>query len=44
MQLIHQRTSIPVPEVFGFSETLDKPLHCPHIWLSFIPGVSLYDF
>ncbi|KAK3896677.1 hypothetical protein C8A05DRAFT_39775 [Staphylotrichum tortipilum] len=44
MQLISQRTSVPVPEVFGFSKTPDNPLGCPHMWLSFIPGVSLYDF
>jgi hypothetical protein len=44
MQLIKRRTSIPLPEVFGFSATLSNPLGCPHIWLSFIPGISLYDF
>ncbi|KAL2134136.1 hypothetical protein VTI74DRAFT_898 [Chaetomium olivicolor] len=44
MQLIRKRTSIPVPDVFGFCRTHDNPLCCPHIWLSFIPGISLYDF
>ncbi|KAK3290202.1 uncharacterized protein B0H64DRAFT_413623 [Chaetomium fimeti] len=44
MQFIKRRTSIPLPEVFGFSTSLANPLGCPHIWLSFIPGVSLYDF
>ena len=44
MQLIKRRTPIPLPEVFGFSATLVSPLGCPHIWLSFIPGISLYDF
>ncbi|KAK4244533.1 hypothetical protein C7999DRAFT_17212 [Corynascus novoguineensis] len=44
IQLIRKRTSIPVPDVFGFCRPLDNPLRCPHIWLSFIPGISLYDF
>jgi hypothetical protein len=44
MQLIKRRTSIPLPEVFGFSATLSNQLGCPHIWLSFIPGISLHDF
>ncbi|KAK4134200.1 hypothetical protein BT67DRAFT_442102 [Trichocladium antarcticum] len=44
MQLMQERTSIPAPDVFGFCPTLDNPLRCPHIWLSFIPGISLYDF
>ncbi|KAK0707048.1 hypothetical protein B0T26DRAFT_728949 [Lasiosphaeria miniovina] len=44
MQLIRNRTTIPVPEVFGYEKTCDNPLKCPHIWLSFIPGISLYDF
>lgn len=44
MRLIRQRTSIPIPEVFGFCNTLDNPLGCPHMWLSFIPGISLHEF
>ncbi|KAK4150365.1 hypothetical protein C8A00DRAFT_18087, partial [Chaetomidium leptoderma] len=44
MQLIRKRTTIPLPDVFEFCKTLDNPLRCPHIWLSFIPGISLYDF
>ncbi|KAK4106969.1 hypothetical protein N658DRAFT_37072 [Parathielavia hyrcaniae] len=44
MQLIRKHTSIPVPDVFGYSTTLDNDLGCPHIWLSFIDGVSLDDF
>jgi aminoglycoside phosphotransferase (APT) family kinase protein len=43
MRLIRQHTSIPVPEVYGFSATHDNPLKCPHIFLSFIPGISLQD-
>ncbi|KAK3897940.1 hypothetical protein C8A05DRAFT_38486 [Staphylotrichum tortipilum] len=44
MQLIWQRTSVSIPEVFGFCKTLDNLLGCPHMWLSFIPGISLHDF
>ncbi|KAK3939014.1 hypothetical protein QBC46DRAFT_438663 [Diplogelasinospora grovesii] len=44
MQLIRKHTTIPIPDVFGFCKTPDNPLRCPHIWLSFIPGISLYDF
>jgi hypothetical protein len=44
MQLIRQRTSIPLPEVFGFCSSLDNSLGCPHIWLSFISGDPLPDF
>ncbi|KAJ4292839.1 hypothetical protein N0V88_005497 [Collariella sp. IMI 366227] len=44
MQLMRKCTSIPVPHVLGFCRTLDNTLRCPHIWLSFISGISLYDF
>jgi hypothetical protein len=44
MQLIRSQTTIPVPDVFGFSKTNDNDLRCPHIWLSYISGISLHDF
>jgi hypothetical protein len=43
MKLIRRRTSVPLPEVFDFCASLNNPLHCPYIWLSFISGISLYD-
>jgi len=43
MRFIRQRTTIPVPEVFGFCSNLRNELCCPHIWLSFIHGISLQD-
>ncbi|KAH7304985.1 kinase-like domain-containing protein [Stachybotrys elegans] len=43
MRLIKQHTSIPVPEIYSFSSTLDNPLACPHIFMSFIPGMPLQE-
>lgn len=44
MQLIREHTTIPIPDVLGFCKTANNPLRCPHIWLEFISGISLYDF
>ncbi|KAK0718178.1 hypothetical protein B0T26DRAFT_676374 [Lasiosphaeria miniovina] len=44
MQLLRRRTSIPVPHVFEFSKIRRNPLGYPHIWLSFIAGIPLYNF
>lgn len=43
MQLIKRETTIPVPEVFDFSTTIDNPLCCPYIMMSFIDGLPLYE-
>ena len=43
MKLIRRRTTIPVPEVYDFCASVDNPLGCPYIWLSFISGIPLYD-
>ncbi|KAI1362077.1 hypothetical protein F5Y08DRAFT_313108 [Xylaria arbuscula] len=43
MQLLKRETTIPIPEVLDFSSTIENPLRCPYIILSYISGVSLYD-
>lgn len=43
MRLIRRETTIPVPDVFNFFPTIDKPLRCPYILMEFITGFSLYD-
>jgi hypothetical protein len=43
MQLLKHETTIPLPDVFDFSSTIENELRCPYIIMSFIRGVSLYD-
>ncbi|CAH0043427.1 unnamed protein product [Clonostachys solani] len=43
MRLLNRETTIPLPEVFGFSSTTDNDVKCPYILLSFISSMSLYD-
>lgn len=42
MQLLKRETTIPIPEVLGFSSTTQNALRCPYILLSYIAGVPLY--
>ncbi|EFW14640.1 hypothetical protein D8B26_007012 [Coccidioides posadasii str. Silveira] len=43
MKLIQRETSVPIPDVFAFSSTLDNELGVPYILMKFMPGKSLYD-
>ncbi|KAE8149471.1 kinase-like domain-containing protein [Aspergillus avenaceus] len=42
MRLLRSETTIPLPDVFAFSDTCDNELNCPFILMDYIQGVSLY--
>ncbi|KAE8383339.1 hypothetical protein BDV26DRAFT_277286 [Aspergillus bertholletiae] len=42
MRLLCRETTIPVPDVYAFSDTCDNELNCPFILLAHVEGVSLY--
>ncbi|KAL4908360.1 kinase-like domain-containing protein [Aspergillus multicolor] len=44
MRLLKRQTTIPLPEVLDFSSTLSNPIRCPFILMSYIPGMSLWEF
>ncbi|TPX08709.1 uncharacterized protein E0L32_009898 [Thyridium curvatum] len=43
MRLLKRETTIPLPDVLDFSSTVENPLQCPYIILSFIDGKPLYN-
>ena len=43
MRWIKEKTTIPVPEVYGFDTSLDNALGCPYIMMEYIKGQSLYQ-
>ena len=43
MLLLKRETSIPLPEVFAFSDTCDNELNCPFILIEYVEGKPLYD-
>lgn len=43
MKLIKRETTIPIPEIFAFSSTLDNELGVPYILMEFLPGKNAYD-
>lgn len=43
MRSLKVKTTIPVPQVFDFSATIDNALGCPYILLDYLDGVPLYD-
>ena len=43
MQLLKRETTIPLPEVYSFSASIDNELNCPFILMQFMPGKSVYE-
>jgi Phosphotransferase enzyme family len=43
MRCIKQKTTIPIPTVYSFSDTYYNELNCPFILLEFMDGKPLYD-
>ena len=43
MRWIREKTTIPVPEVYGFDTSMDNPIGCPYIMMEYINGQSLYQ-
>ncbi|KAI9822855.1 MAG: hypothetical protein M1826_000348 [Phylliscum demangeonii] len=43
MRLLRRTTSIPVPEVYGFNESIEPQLGCAYILLEYMDGVPLYE-
>ncbi|KAI9809392.1 MAG: hypothetical protein M1826_003927 [Phylliscum demangeonii] len=43
MRLIRQTTTIPVPEVYAFSDSIDPQLGCAYILLEYVDGVPLHE-
>lgn len=43
MRYLRKITTIPIPEVFSFSESCDNELNCPFILMKYIDGKPLYD-
>lgn len=44
ISLVQRDTTIPLPQVFEFNDTLDNPLGCPFILMEFISGKPLSEF
>ena len=42
MRWIKDKTTIPMPEVYGFGSSMDNAIGCPYIMLEYINGQSLY--
>ncbi|KAE8353053.1 hypothetical protein BDV28DRAFT_133924 [Aspergillus coremiiformis] len=42
MRLLRRETTIPLPDVFAFSDTCDNELNCPFILINHVEGNSLY--
>ena len=42
MRWIKGKTTIPVPEVYGFDSSMDNAIGCPYIMMEYIKGKSLY--
>ncbi|KAI9818357.1 MAG: hypothetical protein M1826_001379 [Phylliscum demangeonii] len=43
MRLIRQTTTMPVPEVYAFSDSIDPQLGCAYILLEYVDGVPLHE-
>lgn len=43
IRLPHSKTTIPLPEVFAFSDTRENKLNCPFILMEYVEGKPLYD-
>ena len=43
MRWIRGKTTIPVPEVYGFDSSMDNAIECPYIMMEYIKGQSLYE-
>jgi Phosphotransferase enzyme family len=43
MSFIRQNTSIPIPEVFGFDETIQNEIDAPYILMQFVQGSRVWD-
>ena len=43
MRWIREKTTIPVPGVYGFDTSMDNPIGCPYIMMEYIKGQSLYQ-
>ena len=42
MRWIRGKTTIPVPEVYGFNSSMENAIGCPYIMMEYIEGQSLY--
>ena len=42
MRWIREKTTIPVPGVYGFDTSMNNPIGCPYIMMECIKGQSLY--
>ncbi|KAH7000431.1 hypothetical protein EDB80DRAFT_866450 [Ilyonectria destructans] len=43
MRMLKRETTIPLPEVFDYSDTTENALRCPYILMSNISGLPLYN-
>lgn len=43
MKFLKEKTTIPVPAVYGFGSSLDSPFRCPFILMERIDGRPLYE-
>lgn len=43
MKFLNDKTSIPVPKVYGFNSNLDNPVGCPFILMEHLDGRPLYE-
>ena len=43
MRWIKEKTTIPVPEVYGFDTCMDNAIGCPYIMMQYIKGQSMYQ-
>ena len=42
MRWMRGKTTIPVPEVYGFNSSIENAIGCPYIMMEYIEGQSLY--
>ncbi|KKZ62869.1 hypothetical protein EMCG_02779 [[Emmonsia] crescens] len=43
MNIIRQRTSIPIPRIFGFGMSVDEPFGYPYVLMEYVSGHQLDD-
>lgn len=43
MRMIKRETTVPIPEMYRFDDTLDNELRCPFILMEYIDGRPLYE-
>lgn len=41
LKVVHERTSIPVPQIFGFETTDNQPFGHPYVLMEYMPGRTL---